>query len=359
MSLRILMTLDAVGGVWRYAVDLGTALREAGHKVVLAGLGPEPSLAQRAEAAKVGPLHWGAPPLDWMAEDPDALTGVAPWLDGLVDDVKPDLLHLNLPGQAAGRHHGPPCVAVSHSCLATWFRVVQDAPVPDHLAWHADLTRRGLQDAAIAIAPSAAHADLTARTHGVDGIAAVPNASRTPLACPSQGDGTLIAAARWWDPGKGAAVLDAAAGLMDHPVTMLGACRAPDGAEFTARHATTTGALPHARTMARIGAASLFVSPSRYEPFGLAPLEAARLARPLLLADIPVYREIWQGCARFFDPDDPEALAAEARALMADSPARRHLGMVAQERARTFSPRAQARAMEPLYDKALARAAVI
>ena len=43
----------------------------------------------------------------------------------------------------------------------------------------------------------------------------------------------------------------------------------------------------------------IFVSVSRYEPFGLAVLEAAHAGCALVLSDIPTFRELWQGAASF------------------------------------------------------------
>ena len=50
---RLLMTLDAVGGVWRYALDLGRGLRARDHEVIFVGFGPRPTEAQREEAEAV------------------------------------------------------------------------------------------------------------------------------------------------------------------------------------------------------------------------------------------------------------------------------------------------------------------
>jgi glycogen(starch) synthase len=66
--------------------------------------------------------------------------------------------------------------------------------------------------------------------------------------------------------------------------------------------------------MARAG---IFVSPARYEPFGLTVLEAALSACALVLSDIPPFRELWEDAAVFVPPDDGAALVAALRELIA------------------------------------------
>ena len=78
--------------------------------------------------------------------------------------------------------------------------------------------------------------------------------------------------------------------------------------------------------------------------------EAARVARPLVLADIPTFRELWDGAALFFPARDPGALADAANRLAEDPALRRRLGQAAQIRARRFTLVAQARAMKRLLD---------
>jgi glycosyltransferase involved in cell wall biosynthesis len=51
---------------------------------------------------------------------------------------------------------------------------------------------------------------------------------------------------------------------------------------------------------------------SRYEPFGLAPLEAAARGCALLLSDVPSFREIWGDAARYCRS------AADLRAALLD-----------------------------------------
>src|SRR3954453_13350591 len=63
---RVLMTTDAVGGVWQYSLDLATAFRERGIETTLAVMGPSMNASQRAEALRRG-IHFVEAPyqLEW------------------------------------------------------------------------------------------------------------------------------------------------------------------------------------------------------------------------------------------------------------------------------------------------------
>jgi NADPH-dependent 2,4-dienoyl-CoA reductase/sulfur reductase-like enzyme len=70
--IHLLMTADAVGGVWTYALELARALAPAGVRTTLAVLGPQPGPDQAADARAVPglavrPLDL---PLDWTADRP-------------------------------------------------------------------------------------------------------------------------------------------------------------------------------------------------------------------------------------------------------------------------------------------------
>ncbi len=352
MSVSVLMTLDAVGGVWRYALDLAQGLRAAGAEVVLAGLGPAPSAAQRAEAARIGVLEWGEAPLDWLAPGPETLAGVTPWLARLTQRYRPTHLHLNLPSQAAGLpalSGDPEVVVVSHSCLATWFAAMQGREVPADMDWNRDLTARGLARADTIVTPSRSHAVAITRAYGLLTPVDVVHNAAFP-ACPvAERVPEVVAAGRWWDEGKNAAVLDEAAARLAWPVRMIGATEGPNGTAVELHHAEPLGALPAELTRARIAAAGVFAAPSRYEPFGLAVLEAALGGAPLVLADIPTFRELWDGAALFFPPEDAGALADAAGRLIHDPGLARRLGALAARRAGRFPPEAQVQAMLDIY----------
>jgi glycosyltransferase involved in cell wall biosynthesis len=82
--------------------------------------------------------------------------------------------------------------------------------------------------------------------------------------------------------------------------------------ETTADDATVTRAYREA---------SVAVCPSRFEGFGLTPIEAVASGIPVVASDIPPHREFLGGAARLFPPDDPAALAAAIGAALDATPA--------------------------------------
>jgi len=358
-GLRILMTLDAVGGVWRYAIDLANSLKPTGIDWVFLGFGPAPSKAQREEAESVGAVHWSKAPLDWMANDDSALPAIAEEIHRLSQQETTDLLHLNLPSQAAWIPAGLPVVAVSHSCVPTWFAAVRGGPPPGPWSWHHDANRRGFDRADLVLAPSASHAAALMRTYGpIENLQVVHNASRRPRQT-GRRDGTVLAAGRWWDEGKNGAVLDAAAKLGHHPITVIGSNSGPSGASMQFDHAHYLGSLAHDTAMKWMDKASIFVSPSVYEPFGLAVLEAANRNTALVLSDIATYRELWEGAAVFVDPEDPGAFADAIDRLLEDEAHAAVLAASAKSRASHYSAAAQRDAMHRHYHRTLASAGVL
>ena len=59
------------------------------------------------------------------------------------------------------------------------------------------------------------------------------------------------------------------------------------------------------RVKALIENAKALVFPSRYEGFGIPPIEAIALGTPTIVSDIEVLREIYGDCTSYLDPDDP------------------------------------------------------
>lgn len=355
-AVRILMTVDAVGGVWRYAMDLAASLQQPrGFEFLFVGLGPQPSDHQQREASELGQLRWLDAPLDWMVKSEGELSHVGPQIADLSRAEAVDLLHLNLPSQAAVIDTDLPVIAMSHSCVVTWFAGVRGEPVPADWQWHHAINRRGLLRADLALAPSRNHARMLEEAYAeIDRLHVVYNSSRSAQTSDSK-DLLVSAAARWWDDGKNGRVLDEAAASTAWPIIMAGPNTGPDGQILPIRHARHLGELSHDDVMALMRHSSIFVSPSIYEPFGLAALEAARAHNALVLSDIGTYRELWDGAALFADPGDATALAAAINRLCRDDDLRTELAAKAAERSKRFDLSSQAEAMAGLYAGLLQR----
>ncbi|GGK44897.1 glycosyltransferase family 4 protein [Salinarimonas ramus] len=369
---RILVTCDAVGGVWRHALDMARALAPHGIETVLVAFGPEPSVDQRQEARGVEGLTllWFDHPLDWLVADETALDGIPAVLDGVATLYDVDLLHLNYPSHARGLQTVRPVLVMAHSCMATWWAAMrrgetfaEDAgDLPDAFALNARLVRQGLARADRVIAPSRAHAHAMRVAYGpLPGLAIVPNASfaesRAAEPEPSEGGPVALAVGRWWDEAKNAATLDAAAALASIRVVAIGATDGPQGQSVAFAHAQARGALPAQETRAALARAAVFVSPARYEPFGLAVLEAAQEGCALVLADIPTFRELWEGAALFVDPHDAEGFAAAIDRIAGDPRLHALQAAAARERAAAYDPDLQAERLLALYADALATSA--
>ncbi|MCV0397210.1 MAG: glycosyltransferase family 4 protein [Rhizobiaceae bacterium] len=349
------MTLDAVGGVWRYAMDLASALSNQNVETVFAVLGPSPSAHQAGEASRIGELVTTGLPLDWMCESETELARIGDALGTLARRHAIDVVQVNVPSQAQGIAVGVPVIAVSHSCVATWWDRVRGDPLPPEWRWQRSCTRAGLENADGIVCPSLSHAEAVSACYGPGlAVSVVHNAVGFPCRRNLKSD-VVFAAGRWWDEGKNGEVLDRAASRCCWPVVMAGAVRGPQGQSVALSNVRATGELAAPDTRAAMAEAGIFVAPSRYEPFGLAPLEAARSGCALVLSDIPVFRELWDGAALFFPPDDPAALADAVNALVDDAELRTGMAAVACLRSLMFTPDRQALAMRSIYDRAMAR----
>ncbi|WP_288428060.1 glycosyltransferase family 4 protein [uncultured Agrobacterium sp.] len=353
---RVLITLDAVGGVWRFTLDLARSLKRGGMIVTLAGFGPAPSEKQAREALAVDKLIWLDAPLDWTTDSRAALDEIPPLLKDIIARERIDILHLNLPSQAAGLETNIPTIAMSHSCVTTWFGTMRGGDLPSDFAWHYDINREGLLRADIIVAPSHSHAMLLKKTYGDIGqVSVVYNASDLHDDA-AEKENLILSAGRWWDEGKNGRVLELSAANLRWPFFFAGADEGPRGEHTGLAQGSRLGQLGHDQIVDLMRRAAIFVSPSRYEPFGLAALEAARCGCALLLSDIPTYRELWNGAAVFADPASPEDFLLKLEELISDRQATAELAARSQRRSFDYSEQHQASEMIALYQRALARA---
>lgn len=126
----------------------------------------------------------------------------------------------------------------------------------------------------------------------------------------------------WRELGNTQARLVIAGAVNDRIFNQANALAATDGVLFPGR-------VSDAELAALYGHATAFIFPSRYEGFGIPPLEAIAHGCPVLASSIPPLREVLGQGAQYFDPNDASTLVP----LMAQAiTAPRALPQVARER---------------------------
>ena len=96
-----------------------------------------------------------------------------------------------------------------------------------------------------------------------------------------------------------------------------------------------------------------YVFPSLSEGFGLPGLEAMIHGAPVVSSNATCLPEIYGEAARYFDPNEPERIAAAIDDVLTDAALRNRLIVAGKERARLFSWRRMAEQTLEVYEKAL------
>jgi glycosyltransferase involved in cell wall biosynthesis len=191
---------------------------------------------------------------------------------------------------------------------------------------------------------------MVQRRYGLTQPPVAVHNGRSPLKLPQVAPHDFaFTAGRLWDDGKDLATLDAAAARIGIPVYAAGPTQGPNGARVALDHIHCLGTLGEEEMGRWLAAGPVFVSTALYEPFGLSVLEAGLAGCPLVLADIPTFRELWDGAALFVPPRDEAAFARNIAELAGDDFARATRGRAARERAGRYTVDGMAARMAELY----------
>jgi glycosyltransferase involved in cell wall biosynthesis len=136
------------------------------------------------------------------------------------------------------------------------------------------------------------------------------------------------------EPRKDVPALAAACRRVGVPLVLAGA-RWPGDRETPG--ARSLGFVPRRELNALYGAATLVAYPSRYEGFGLPPLEAMACGTPVIATATASLPEVLGDAAAFVPPSDVDALCGCVRTLVHDADARGALSRAGFERSRDFT----------------------
>jgi len=316
--MHILVTTDTVGGVWSYTRELVTGLVTRGVQVTLVSFGGVPSRAQRSWLAGLSGVSYYPTSfrLEWMQDSEDDISESCAYLLRVIAECKPDVLHLSQ--YCFGSvNTAQPKVLVAHSDVMSWFREVRGEYPRDSWAyWYRGIVARGLAGADMVVAPTGWMLGCIEDCYGVQRFSRVIYNGRTPSLFQSFPEklSLAVSAGRLWDEGKQMSLL-VQMKSSPFPIHLAGAVslsgQTPDLSLMASNkppHITYEGELAEAGMREFLSRAAVYIGTSKYEPFGLTPLEAALSRCALLLNDISSFREVWGNSALYFHRDDTDSL---------------------------------------------------
>ena len=345
--MRILLTTDTIGGVWTFTRELSEGLLQAGHAVALVSFGRKPSLEQSAWSDRTSISfegrfeYWSSSaPLEWMQQNEHALSAASGMLMMLADRFNPDVLHSNqycfgsLPIEI-------PKLITAHSDVLSWAAASRpDGLGPsDWLARYRALVQSGLDDSDAVSAPTKS----------------MLNALSTHFAvlCPTRiifngrslrKEGEVaprrrqaVSTGRLWDEAKGLKTLFDINSPV--PVLVAGEDKFEDASLLpVTSNVQLLGILKEDELLRLFRQSSVYIVTSLYEPFGLAPLEAALCGCAIVARDLPSLREVWGDAVVYFKTDEElserlrQIFASESELSFWQSEARRRSGAFTSER---------------------------
>jgi glycosyltransferase involved in cell wall biosynthesis len=343
--MRVLVVADVMGGVRTFVGELARDLTGRGVEVHLALIGSREQVEPLLDLP-VASLDWRPYALEWMGDPWDDVERTADWVAELAGALRPDVLHMNTFTPVAD--DVLPALLTVHSCVLSWWRAVRGEDAPPQWDRYRRLAERTLERAQTVVAPTAALMSLLCGLYGpLPSARVIANGSSLPPGETGPREPLVITVGRVWDEAKNAATLATAAPAIHGRVAAIGQGPAPG--------LHSLGALPHREVITWLRRSAVFAEPARYEPFGLAALEAARSGCALVLGDIPSLREVWGDAAAYVPPDDPDALADAVNRLLDDPVACE----AAAARALARSERYSASATGAAYHAALAAIASV
>ena len=345
--MHVLVTTDLLSGSWAYTRELVTGLVTRGVRVTLVSFGEIPLPDQTVWMDQLHGLDYRptAFHLEWMQEAETDLPESSAFLAALVRELRPDILHLNqfcygnLPVDI-------PRVVMAHGDLVTRTHAVHNRPPrpESSLTWYRNTVLHGLDGADVVVAPSTWMLDRISACYRRPQRAEVIYPGRNPIFFNPyvNKDDCVLAVGRLVDASKQVFL------LTQHPysvpVCIVGAehtvpmPRIPIRADVKVDTDQTCVAIRGPQTEAQLRAlysrASIYAATARYEPLGMAALEAAFSRCALVANDIPSFREVWGDAALYFRTNDAASLADKICQFNADRAMRRAYAELAYTRAR-------------------------
>ena len=353
--MRVLITTDPIGGVWQFTQELASGLLGKGFGVALVVLGGTPSIAQQASCNRLAATYGdnfllevlGAP-LEWMPKNERAYRAAESSLLRICEKFSADVLHANqfcfgaLPLRI-------PKIVTAHSDVLSWADHCRGGRLEesDWLRHYERLVTEGLNGADVVSAPTEWMLRALARNLALPRRTSVIANGRT-ISQPNNAERRMraITAGRLWDEAKDVGLLNGISSPFQ--IVAAGDCKdQSEGRSFGLNGVKLLGPLCEEELLARFCESAIYICTSRYEPFGLAPLEAALCGCAVVARDIASLREVWADSALYFS--DQASLSALLHQLYANPEDLKAAQVSSSRRAQRFTAERMVEAYSSLY----------
>jgi glycosyltransferase involved in cell wall biosynthesis len=345
--MKILMTTDNIGGVWRYALSLARGLKKLNIDVVLVITGFPLKETQLKELKGI-PYYFIECKQEWMEDPWQDQEEAGEWLLKIAKKENPDFVHLNslsfgaLPWEI-------PVITTVHSCVTSWWAEVKKERLPKDWQTYKAKVGAGLRASDVVVAPSKWMMNSAIANYGIKGKTKVIYNGLNPADYfVDTKEDYVFSMGRLWDEGKNIQKVLKAATFIDNSIYIAGEnshynkVQVPENVYFT-------GFLSSSEVSGWLSNASVYLLPVKYEPFGYTFLEAALSGCVLITGDIPTMHEIWDDAAVYVDPDNDIQIAFEINRIMEDQEFRQYMGAKAQARAARYTLENMLREYVALY----------
>ena len=335
------MTTDTVGGVWTFTKELATELLGRGHEISLVSFGRLPSPEQRGcmqdlsqRYPRMFTYQASAVPLEWMQDNATAYEAGGEELMEVAATWQPQAYLFSqfcfgaLPVAATK-------IVIAHSDVLSWAAACHE-PLEEQNEWmqtYRTLVQRGLFAADAVVAPTRAYlSDLRLHFRDLPLVQAVIANGRTVHAAPAQPRHLrAVTAGRMWDKAKNLTLLQGITSAL--PLWIAGECDSFNAADSS--NVQGIGMQTETQLLEIFRTSAVYLCTSVYEPFGLAPLEAALCGCAVVAMDIPSLREVWSDAALYFH--DAASLTLLLSNLCSDEDLLRSAQQRSAKRAATFT----------------------
>lgn len=354
--LRILMTTDTVGGVWSYTVELCKAMLPYNMHfyVITTGAPMQPTQVKELAGIQNATVYETDFLLEWMESPWKSIDTSADWLLQVESELQPDIIHIN--GYAYGAlPWKAPVLMVAHSDVFSWWQAVKGEAPPATWQEYYNRVHIGLQGADYLLAPSKAMLQDIQQIYAITTpCKVIYNGRSAEQFKPAAKEPFIFSMGRIWDEAKNMQLLIKAAPHIAYPIRLAGDQHFATNNSTAARtNIDYLGKLSTAEIAAQLAAASVYVLPAKYEPFGLSVLEAALSGCALVLGNIDSLKEIWGDSAMYVDTQDANALAESVNYLMEHEAVRQDFAQCALQHAKQYTTKVMAENYKKVYQQLL------